>query len=1132
MGEDASYAYESTADYRKEVLAITGAYGKQIDLLDETTGAYKSTYQILKELSAVWDDIDDAGKQSLLYTLGGARQVNVLSAILKNFDDAKKVVEELSNAQGSALAENEKYLDSIMGKWSQVQASFQELSSTTVDSELVKFMLDFANVTLKAADNLMELTGLFPLLISGATSYIRATEGKDFLLYNGDFSLGNLMKPLDSRKDQSSQQIGNIWGHLNIQKNRYINDAAELKKLLSVLGTFDSKATNSLERSEKFMAKIVDHSTTMSETTQGILATRLKLANTDKEAVNILSESVDQLDNAATKAKSFGQILGGALKGMVVAAAISLAIKGISMAVDAAITTVEERREKIQEYTDALEAAEGEILKLRELEQNGVGITEADKARLDYLIEYTAAIRDARKEEQKLLDVQDLLKGDFNPFSDNSYEQRQNTLRDSSSSELLVAAYRAQDNPEYADHEKLRELHSNSILTRADLLSDKESLVAAMERADEEFKDDFQIQIDIIDKKIAQIDEDLANVYATGVISGREGYDIPVTETTYNKRSSWNIFQDYEGKNVATTFEGKTTTVKVDFDSDDAEAKAERFKQILKDVQETSFSEINAEIDNTQSAIETVTKAATEYNSMGAFSIDTLQALTELDGRYLDLLVDEAGNISLNTEKIRELTNARINELRVKAIVATTREVEALVDEAAAVDKLAEAEIGLGEASLDEANAALQSAVATIYKKAADEGWLSTAEDVVALLYQRLNVQLENINALSMYGSALDDTAQKEQDLLRKQGDAILKHLDNKKKPLEAEKKALDKKKEALQDELDALNEIYEAEDKEFELQKRKDAYERAKANKTVRLYTHDKGWQWVADPTEVKEAEDAYNEYLKEIERDSVKKAIEDQIDAIEDAKDAIDEEIDKIDELKDKVNDAMNDIGKTYDEHAEELALMAELEGMTYDQLGDYINDYAQKVVDSYAKMTEAVKKYYAAAGKEEYNDTSDTPTFKKDNYHSAGYYEAKYKQEAAKLAAEKAEDDKKKATQAYINRMEQKGLKYHTGGFVKGISSTANVSPAFRQYMSNLERNEVPAILEAGEFVLTKNHQKAILDNNTALVNSSSSARNISLEIGDVIVQNPVGNVETLSTAIIRQLPNQILRDLYNK
>lgn len=51
-----------------------------------------------------------------------------------------------ANSAGSALAENEKYLDSIQGKIQQFQASWQALSASIVDTGLVKGVIDIARI--------------------------------------------------------------------------------------------------------------------------------------------------------------------------------------------------------------------------------------------------------------------------------------------------------------------------------------------------------------------------------------------------------------------------------------------------------------------------------------------------------------------------------------------------------------------------------------------------------------------------------------------------------------------------------------------------------------------------------------------------------------------------------------------------------------------------------------------------------------------------------------------------------------------------------------------------------------------------------------------------------------------------
>ena len=54
-------------------------------------------------------------------------------------------METSQDATGSALKENERYLDSINGKIAQFQTNFESLSATLIDSETVKGVVDFGS---------------------------------------------------------------------------------------------------------------------------------------------------------------------------------------------------------------------------------------------------------------------------------------------------------------------------------------------------------------------------------------------------------------------------------------------------------------------------------------------------------------------------------------------------------------------------------------------------------------------------------------------------------------------------------------------------------------------------------------------------------------------------------------------------------------------------------------------------------------------------------------------------------------------------------------------------------------------------------------------------------------------------
>lgn len=167
-GESTDGMANSVSELRGELLELTG---NRVDIqIDETT--FKSTYQIIKELSEVWDNLHDVDRSNILELIGGKRNANVLSSLINNFETAEKVIEKAANATGSALIENEKYLESVGGAISHFKATFEGLSVTLIDSELIEQiigwgtgLLNVLNIIAKLIDT---LGGLNSVLITTA----------------------------------------------------------------------------------------------------------------------------------------------------------------------------------------------------------------------------------------------------------------------------------------------------------------------------------------------------------------------------------------------------------------------------------------------------------------------------------------------------------------------------------------------------------------------------------------------------------------------------------------------------------------------------------------------------------------------------------------------------------------------------------------------------------------------------------------------------------------------------------------------------------------------------------------------------------------------------------------------------
>ena len=179
MGEETDGVIESVSKLQSKVKALSG-----VDILTDT-GAYKDTYTIIKEIAQVWDEMNDIDRAALLELLAGKNRSNAMAAMLTNLEDLEGAYESAMEAQGSAEAENEKYLNSIQGKIELFTNSLQVMWQNLIKTEYVKFIVDLGTSLVKLADSLglvgvaaIALGGklVIPKIFSGIKSSITAVK--------------------------------------------------------------------------------------------------------------------------------------------------------------------------------------------------------------------------------------------------------------------------------------------------------------------------------------------------------------------------------------------------------------------------------------------------------------------------------------------------------------------------------------------------------------------------------------------------------------------------------------------------------------------------------------------------------------------------------------------------------------------------------------------------------------------------------------------------------------------------------------------------------------------------------------------------------------------------------------------
>ena len=175
-GLDAENMASSTAKLREEILALSG-----VDImLDNDT--FKSTYQILDELAVKWQDLTDIQQASVTELIAGKRQGNVVSSLMTNFDTARQALETSANAEGSAMAEHEKWMQSIEAGLNRIKAAWQSLSQSFLKSKFLTDLLKIVESLIDGFGKLIDIFGTLPTLLTIFASGKSLLSGKGFFI--------------------------------------------------------------------------------------------------------------------------------------------------------------------------------------------------------------------------------------------------------------------------------------------------------------------------------------------------------------------------------------------------------------------------------------------------------------------------------------------------------------------------------------------------------------------------------------------------------------------------------------------------------------------------------------------------------------------------------------------------------------------------------------------------------------------------------------------------------------------------------------------------------------------------------------------------------------------------------------
>ena len=322
MGEETDGVIESVSKLQAKVKGLSG-----VDILTDT-GAYKDTYTIIKEIAQVWDQMNDINRAALLELLAGKNRSNAMAALLTNIEDLEGAYESAMEAQGSAEAENEKYMNSIQGRIDQFTNALQTMWKNAIDSNFVKFIVSVGTGLVKVVNWL----GMIPTILGTIAGSMSAIKGQNlFVNLTGNGTSGIITELIQKVKEgiPAIREFNSIQGVDNQAK--FLNSLKETNPELS-----------------NYITKVMSASAV---TTENGVATNIASVSQKRYIGSLVAAKVASIGlKVATVALNAALTIG-----------ISLLISGAISAISKVINGVKEAKEETKRLTEELKQQQAEI---------------------------------------------------------------------------------------------------------------------------------------------------------------------------------------------------------------------------------------------------------------------------------------------------------------------------------------------------------------------------------------------------------------------------------------------------------------------------------------------------------------------------------------------------------------------------------------------------------------------------------------------------------------------------------------------------------------------------------------------------------------------------------------------------
>jgi TP901 family phage tail tape measure protein len=830
-----------------------------VALLDDNQN-FRSTYDILTDLSSVWSHLTDLQKANLTYLIAGTRQSDILNAVLTNSDTLLASYTTSLDSVGSAAKENAVYMESIAAKTELFTKALQDMWTNAINSNSIKGIVDFGTSIIKFADSLdlvnVGLAVLFAWLIKILAVQVVSWASTVSGAFSGMFSSIKDFKAGISLIGESLSGLASAGITIGIAAVTYA-----VTKLIEHFKELEQTYQDLKEESDDTINIFIENRDSILEMVNSLKSAQVgseEYYDISNKLAKLIPQIVDYVDDEGNSHLKTSEYIDKHIESL---DKLSDSYRN-EISYDfsdqiALLSDLEKKYEALNSKIEDYQALFGSTLVIAGKAVNGGNIA------LTPELEY----------QQDFLNFQ----------AEQIYEQ----IRDSIAQQVVVGT-----NTDSTVSDALTEYITSAISNMDVSTADNINLVGgkALEIAqafNEGFENiDFKTVWPQFQALLNQFDEsvDFSTPQSISMLQdavnelgkqyGITNEDIRIFTDTLIAERNVTATATEETDNLANSLSSILT-------DSDFKSEVEGYISIINDWR-NSTEDIEAATQSLADALGITTKDVTD-------NFDLITAYVKGDQEAFE----EAFNAQLKLYNLEPSTSGVVGAMNtiIKAANSGSAAVSSLITLLIALGKVKKTNIVTGWDT-----SANKPIYATVYTLSSDA-----------------YTPIKTSSGSSGGGGSGSSSASDEStyiDLFKQQVDIQEDTYDTEIAQREAAINAIETQIDAQKDLLNALEKQYDTEDKLLELERARQKLFNIQQEK-IRLYSEDAGgFIWIADPQDVADQQQVIADLEKEIARDAEKRAIQDQIDLLENQKNAEQAIVDQLEAKQDLLKEFISDV------------------------------------------------------------------------------------------------------------------------------------------------------------------------------------------------------------------------------